>query len=477
MKILFVASEVAPFLKTGGLADVAYALPKELKKTGVDVRVILPKYGKIAKEYKDKMINLAEFNVKLGWRNQYCGLEYLKLDGIDFYFLDSEFYFKRGEPYGHYDDGEIFSFFSLGVLEAIKHMGNFIPDVIHCNDWHSGIIPLLLREQFKQQNIIYQNIKTVYTIHNLKYQGVFSPKVLGELLSLGEEFFAEDKAKFFDGVSFMKAGIMYADKVTTVSESYSEEIKTPFYGEKLEGLLEGISFKLSGIVNGIDYEENNPETDKFISENYNVNTLNKKTKNKLELQKTLGLPQDRDIPMIGLVSRFVPQKGLDLVAHVIEEILSLDIQFVVLGNGEKEYEGLFKYYSEKYPTKLYAYIGFDNKLAKKIYASSDMFLMPSLFEPCGIGQLIALRYGTIPLVRETGGLQDTVIPYNKYTGEGNGYSFRNYNAHEMLTTIEKAVELFKNKEAWRGLQVNAMTSEISWKESALKYKSLYEELI
>ncbi len=476
MKVLFVASEAAPFLKTGGLADVALSLPKYLKKSGIDIRVIIPKYGKIADEFKNKMNHIAEYSVPVGWRNQYCGLDHIKYDGVDFYFIDNEYYFKRHEPYGHYDDGEIFSFFSRGVLESIKHIDNFIPDIIHCNDWHSGMVPVLL-DAFYRYDIRFQNIKTVYTIHNLKYQGIFSRNILTDLLGLNDSYFTEDKLKFYDAISFMKGGIIYSDIVNTVSESYANEIRTPYYGENLDGLLNGISYKLYGIVNGIDHDAYNPRKDKNIPKNFGLTTMKNKLINKAELQKQLGLPIDKDIPVIGLVSRLVNQKGLDLIKGVIEEILHLDIQLVILGTGEQTYEDLFEYYSHIYPEKLSSNIGFSDKLAKLIYAGADMFLMPSLFEPCGIGQLIALRYGTVPIVRETGGLKDTIIPYNKYTGEGNGFSFTNYNAHDMLNVIQLAVETFKDKKQWLAIQKNGMKAETSWKDSAKKYNELYKKLM
>ncbi len=476
MKILFVASEAAPFLKTGGLADVAHSLPKALKKAGTDIRVIIPKYGKISDEFKEQMDHIAEFTVPVGWRNQYCGLDHLKYDGIDFYFMDNEYYFKRNEPYGHYDDGEIFAFFSRGVLEAIKHMDNFIPEVIHCNDWHTGMIPVFL-EAFYRYDIRFQNIKTIFTIHNLRYQGIFSKTILTELLGLDYSYFTEDKLKYYDAVSFMKGGIIYSDIVTTVSETYADEIRTPYYGENLDGLLNGISYKLYGIVNGIDHDAYNPRRDKDIPKTFGLTTMKNKLVDKEALQKELGLPVNKDIPVIGLVSRLVSQKGLDLIKGVIEEILHLDIQLVILGTGDQAYEDLFEYYSHIYPEKLSSNIGFSDKLAKLIYAGADMFLMPSLFEPCGIGQLIALRYGTVPIVRETGGLKDTITPYNKYTGEGNGFSFTNYNAHDMLNVIQLAIETFKDKKQWLAIQKNGMKAETSWKDSAKKYTDLYKKLV
>ena len=476
MKILFVASEAAPFLKTGGHADVAHSLPKSLKKSGVDIRVIIPKYGKISDEFKEQMDHVAEFTVPVGWRNQYCGLDHLKYDGIDFYFMDNEYYFKRNEPYGHYDDGEIFAFFSRGVLESIKHIDNFIPDVIHCNDWHTGMIPVFL-EAFYRYDVRFQNIKTMYTIHNLRYQGIFSKTILTELLGLDYSYFTEDKLKYYDAVSFMKGGIVYADIVTTVSETYANEIRTPYYGENLDGLLNAVSDKLYGIVNGIDHDAYNPRRDKDIPKTFGLTTMKNKFIDKAELQKELGLPVNKDIPVIGLVSRLVNQKGLDLIKGVIEEILHLDIQLVILGTGDQTYEDLFEYYSHIYPEKLSSNIGFSDKLAKLIYAGADMFLMPSLFEPCGIGQLIALRYGTVPIVRETGGLKDTITPYNKFTGEGNGFSFTNYNAHDMLNVIQLAAETYKDKKQWLVIQKNGMKAETSWKDSAKKYNDLYKKLV
>ncbi|MFL0248471.1 glycogen synthase GlgA [Candidatus Clostridium stratigraminis] len=476
MKILFVASEAHPLIKTGGLGDVAYALPKALRKLGLDVRVIIPKFSEIKQEYKSKMLTLATFNVPVGWRNQYGGLQYLEYDGIPFYFLDNEYYFKRAASYGFFDDGERFAYFSRGVLEAVNHMIDFNPDIIHLNDWHSGMIPPLMKEHYKE-NPRFDNIKTIFTIHNLQYQGVFSKDILGDLLNLSEDYYTEEKLKYYDGVSFMKGGLNFCDKITTVSKSYAEEIKTSFYGEGLHGLLEVRGGDLLGIVNGIDTELNDPEKDKELFYNYNQESIEGKLKNKLELQKSLNLPVNENTPMIAMVTRLAGQKGIDLVAHVIEELLELDLQLVVLGNGEQKYEEMFKYYADVYPNKLSSNITFNNTLAKRIYAASDMFLMPSLFEPCGIGQLIALRYGSLPIVRETGGLKDTVKPFNEYTNEGNGFSFANYNAHEMLFTIKKALAFYNNKEVWYNLVKNGMQEDNSWSKSAIEYRNLYTSLL
>ncbi|GLC31505.1 glycogen synthase GlgA [Clostridium omnivorum] len=475
MKVLFVASEAHPFIKTGGLGDVAYALPKTLRSLGVDVRVIIPKYGTMANSFKEKLKTLSTFNVPVGWRNQYGGLQYLEYEGIPYYFIDNEYYFKRPASYGYYDDGERFSYFCRAVLEAIDTMDNFTPDIIHCNDWHTGMIIPLMKEHFSWKNN-YKNIRTIFTIHNLQYQGVFSKEILGELLSLGDEYFTEDKLKYYDGVSFMKGGLNFADKITTVSNTYAEEIKTAFYGEGLHGLLCARSNDLSGIVNGIDTTMYDPRKDKEIFFNFDENNIENKLFNKTKLQEQLNLPVNKDIPMIGMVTRLASQKGIDLISCLIEEILQLNIQLVVLGTGEPTYEDMFRYYAGKYPDKLSANICFNNELAKKIYAGSDLFLMPSLFEPCGIGQLIALRYGTLPIVRETGGLKDTVISFNEVTGEGNGFSFSNYNAHDMLYTIKRAVSLYENKPVFNNLIKRALTEDNSWCISAKKYIELYSSL-
>ncbi|WP_139902328.1 glycogen synthase GlgA [Clostridium thermarum] len=477
MKVLFAASEAHPFIKVGGLGDVAYALPKALRKSGIDARVIVPKYGTIAEQLRNSMHTLATFNVPVGWRNQYGGLQYMEYDGIPFYFIDNEYYFKRENAYGYYDDGERFAYFCRAILEAIRFMDDFTPDIIHCNDWHTGAVIPILKAHFSW-DAQFSGIKTVYTIHNLQYQGVFPKEILGDLLGLGWEYFTEDKMKYYDAVSFMKGGITMADKISTVSSSYAEEIKTPYYGEGLDGLLRARSWDLWGIVNGIDTEIFNPVTDSELFFNYNGGNLENKMRNKEELQKSLNLPVNRNIPMIGMVTRLVDQKGLDLLEHVIEEVLQMELQLVVLGTGDPKYENMMKHFAWKYPSKVSAHIYFNNSLAKKIYASSDMFLMPSKFEPCGIGQLLALRYGTIPIVRETGGLKDTVQAYNEFSGEGNGFSFTNYNAHDMLYTIRRAVQFYYDrKDVWNELVRRAMYEDNSWTRSAYKYIELYTSIM
>lgn len=472
MKVLFAASEAHPFIKVGGLADVAYALPKALRRLGVDARVIIPKYGKIAQQLKNEMRTIAEFNVPVGWRNQYCGLQYLEYDGIPFYFIDNEYYFNREDTYGFYDDGERYAYFDRAVLEAIGYMGDFRPDVLHCNDWHTGMIAPILKRYFWH----YENTKTVFTIHNLKYQGVYGKEILNELLCLDDSYYNEDALKYYDGVSFMKGGLIFSDKISTVSYSYAQEIKTPFYGEGLQGLLNTRSYDLWGIVNGLDFDIFNPRTDKNIFHNFDCSNLENKTKNKLELQKYLNLPVSEDVPMIGIVSRLVSQKGFDLISCIMDELLQQNVQLVVVGTGDKQYENMFRYFAWKYPDKVSANILFDNSLAQKVYAGSDMFLMPSLFEPCGIGQLIALRYGSIPIVRETGGLKDTVKSYNEFTDEGNGFTFTNYNAHDMLYTIKRAIYYYNDKNLWNRLMLKGMQEDNSWEKSARLYIDLYNNL-
>lgn len=477
MKVLFAASECHPFIKTGGLADVAFALPKALRKLGIDARVILPKYSKISDYFKNQMHHIASFGVPVGWRSQFGGLEYLEFDSVPFYFIDNEYYFSRDNAYGDYDDGEKFAYFSRALLQAITYMGDFNPDIIHCNDWQTALVPLLLKDHYRDYSN-YNHIKTVYTIHNLKYQGVFGKELLGELLNLDEGYNSEDNLKFYDGISFMKGGIKFADKITTVSSTYAKEIQAPYFGERLDGLLKDRDWDLWGIVNGLDYDIYNPKTDMHLFSKFDYKSLKNKLQNKLKLQEMLGLPVSADIPIIGLVSRLVDQKGLDLISFVIEELLSDGIQLVVLGTGDKKYEDMFKHFAWKYPNKLSANIGFDNSLAQKIYAASDMFLMPSLFEPCGIGQLISMRYGSLPVVRETGGLKDTVIPFNPCNGEGTGFTFENYNAHEMLSAIRKGEDLFYNyKDVWKAMVIRAMKQDNSWTKSAYTYIDLYNSLL
>lgn len=475
MKVLFVASEAVPFIKTGGLADVAHALPKTLKEQGVDIRVVLPKYSAIADKYKDEMKAIVDFKVQVGWREQFAGIQMLELDGVIFYFIDNEYYFKREGIYGHYDDGERFSFYSKAVLEMMEKI-DFIPDIIHMNDWHTGMMSLIFKDHYSHKKQ-FEKIKTVYTIHNLKYQGVFPPGVLDDLLNLNMRYFNEGYIEFYGNINFMKAGLLYSDVVTTVSETYAKEIQHDYFGEKLHGIVQDRKHDLYGIVNGIDYDVYNPKKDASIAKEFDLRSVNRKGENKKALQEELGLPINPEIPMIGMVTRLADMKGLDLIAHVVQELLALDIQLVVLGTGEHKYEAMMHELAHRYPSKVSANIRFDDGLAHRIYASSDMFLMPSRFEPCGLGQLIALRYGALPIVRETGGLKDTVKPFNEFTGEGVGFGFANYNAHELLFTIKHALEVYEDKTTWRNLVKNAMKTDNSWNASAKTYKKLYEELL
>ncbi len=475
MKILYVAAEAVPFAKTGGLADVAGSLPKALKADGVDVRVIMPKFGKIPEAYRNAMEHVYDGELPVAWRKKYVGLDKYELDGVTYYFVDNEEYFNREGFYGYEDDAERFSFFSRAVLDLLPAM-DFWPDVIHTNDWHAGLVNVFLKLEH-MGDARYERIKTVYTIHNLKYQGVFPKDVMPDVLGLDWKYFNNGDLEFYDAVNFMKGGIIYADAITTVSKTYAKEIQYPYFGEHLDGLLRSREQDLSGIVNGIDYSVYNPRTDKYIFETYDEESLDRKLDNKTELQKSLGLPERRNVPLIAIVSRLVEPKGMDLVVRMMDEVLQHeDIQLVVLGTGEKRYEDWFKGLAWRYPKKVSVNIYFSNELAQRIYAGADIFLMPSNYEPCGIGQLIALRYGTIPVVRQTGGLKDTVQQYNKYTQEGNGFVFKNYNAHEMMYALKRALSFYGNYEIWHKIQLNAVQADYSWKRSAKEYEALYERL-
>ncbi len=471
-KILFVSSEAHPFAKSGGLGDVAYSLPKALVKT-TDIRVIMPKYSTIHDKYCSSMEFVSKFTTKVSWRERYVGLFKMEYDKIPFYFIDNQDYFAREASYGYFDDAERFAYFSRAVIDSIEHM-DFVPDIIHCNDWQSALVPVFLKAFYYEK---YKDVKVVYTIHNLKFQGVYGKEILGDILGLDDYYFNEERLKFNDAISFMKGGVIFSDHVTTVSNTYANEIKYPFFGEGLHGLFQELDYKVTGIVNGIDYDTFNPRRDKELAVKYGVSTRAKKVGNKLALQKELGLVEDENIPIIGIVTRLTGQKGLDLIAHILEELLLLDIQLVVLGTGDLQYEDLFKYYAHIYPSKLSANIMFDSALAKKIYAGSDLFLMPSLFEPCGLSQLISMRYGTIPVVRETGGLKDTVTPYNEFEGTGTGFGFENYNAHELLEILKYALKIYENKEKWDGLVKNAMERKSSWANAAKEYKKIYKQVM
>ena len=475
MKILFVTSEALPLSKTGGLADVAFSLPKALAEDEVDIRVITPYYGTIPAHLVEHADFLGSKTIHMNWRNQYMGIHELKIGKVTYYLIDNEYYFRRDQLYGYFDDGERFSFFSKAVMESID-LTHFEPDIIHLNDWHTAIVPYLLKTQYAR-DARYAKTKSILTIHNLKYQGIFERGFLEDMFGPESAFHGDGRLVFGSGINFMKAGIRFADKITTVSETYAEEILTPYFGEKLEWDLNYRRHDLSGLTNGIDYDDYNPETDPRLFFNYSSKSPEGKRSNKSKLQALAGLELNENAPLIAIVSRLVDSKGFDLIERVMPEMFNLGVQMVVLGTGDYHYENLFKYYAQRFPTRMKVFVEFNATLAQRIYAGSDLFLMPSRFEPCGLGQLIALRYGSIPIVRETGGLKDTVIPYNRFTGEGTGFTFSNYNAHEMLEQIQDAVALYRdNQEAWYALVQQAMAADHSWKRSAHLYLGLYREL-
>ncbi len=475
MKILYVAAEAAPFVRSGGLGDVAGALPKAIKEEGHDIRVIIPYYkDEIPKEFQQSMKYLGSTFVELAWRKQYCGVFEANYGGIVYYFIDNEYYFKRKGLYGHFDDGERFAFFAKAVLDSMN-ITNFFPDVLHANDWQSALIPVFL-DVFYRFDEDYQSMKTVFTIHNIEFQGKYDKSISRDILGLPD--WAVPIVEYGDCVNFMKGAIESSNIVTTVSESYSEEILHPFYSYGLENILEQRKFKIHGVVNGIDIDTFNPKTDKALFANYSYSpkSVVKKKENKKGLAEMCNLPYDEKRPMIAMVTRLTEQKGMDLVMAVIEEILSADLQLVILGKGDWKYEQALKGVEERYANKFRAIINFSSDIASKIYAGADMFLMPSKFEPCGLSQMIAMRYGTIPIVRETGGLKDTVKPFNPETGHGTGFTFKTYNSYDMLDAVWRSFGLFFDKTKWSKLVRNAMTSDFSWTQSAKKYISLFEKI-
>ena len=477
--ILFVASEGVPFIKTGGLADVVGSLPKCVDKRYFDIRVMIPKYTCISQELKDKMVYKTSFYMDFHWKNEYVGILEAEVDGVKYYFIDNESKFGGFHPYSSnvYDDIEKFAFFSKAALAAMPLL-DFRPDVIHCHDWQTGLIPVYLKERF-QGNEFFHGIKSVMTIHNLKFQGKWDVPAVKDITGLPDYFFTPDKLESYKNANLLKGGLVYADVITTVSETYAKEIMTPFYGEGLDGLLRARENDLRGIVNGIDYSEYDPSVDKFIDYKYNAANFRKeKIKNKRKLQHDLGLEENDKMMMIGIVSRLTDQKGFDLIAYIMDELCQDAVQIVVLGTGEEQYENMFRHFDWKYNNKVSANIYYSESMSHKIYASCDAFLMPSLFEPCGLSQLMALRYGTIPIVRETGGLKDTVEPYNEYESKGTGFSFVNYNAHEMLNTIRYAEKIYYDrKREWNKMIDRAMAVDFSWQVSANKYQEMYDWLI
>lgn len=477
MKILFTASECVPFVKTGGLADVVGALAPVLAKEGHDVRVILPLYSAIPQQWTDKMEHVCDFEVQLGWRRQYCGIEKLDMDGVTWYFMDNKYYFGRPYIYGlGGDEYERFGFFCRGVLNALPIL-DFQPDVIHAHDWQSGMVPALLKIQYAHLPF-YAGIKTMFTIHNLQYQGIFGIREVQDVLGLGDSLWTDDKLECFGCANYLKAALVYSDVITTVSPSYSEEIQTAYYGERLDGLIRARKQSVFGVLNGIDMVDYDPAIDNRIAATYTAEDMSGKAACKRALQESLGLEVNPDIPIIGMVGRLSNQKGLDLVDYIIGDLLNQDVQLVVLGMGDSRYVNLFSWAEAEYKGKVASRFTMDHALAHQIYAGCDMFLMPSQFEPCGLSQLIALRYGTVPIVRETGGLRDTVLSYNEYTDEGNGFSFFNYNAHDMLNTIQRAIHYYHDeKDVWHKLQYRGMTGDYSWTNSAGKYIELYHSLV
>lgn len=476
--ILFVASEAVPFIKTGGLADVVGSLAKAYDKEKFNTKVILPKYLAINEKYTKDFEYLGNFYISYNGEDRYVGVLKTIYDGIEFYFIDNEAYFGGDKPYGDWlYDIEKFIFFSYASLSILKFI-EFKPDIIHCHDWQTGIIPVYLKERFSG-DAFYKNIKTVMTIHNLKFQGAWDVDTIKRYSGLGDYYFTNDKLEAYGSANLLKAGLVFADAITTVSNTYVDEIQTQFYGEGLDGLLRARSNSLRGIVNGIDYEVFNPSTDKDIKQTYDVLDFRKqRIKNKRHLQKTFGLEVDDHKFMLAIVSRLTEQKGFDLIDRVLEEICNEDIQIVVLGTGDSKYENMFRYFEWRFSDRVKANIYYSEELSHQIYAGADAFLMPSLFEPCGLSQLMALRYGCVPIVRETGGLKDTIIPYNEYTSEGTGFSFKNYNAHEMLDQIKYAKHIYKNRKVeWNRIVDRGMRADFSWKNSALKYQELYDWLV
>lgn len=478
MKILFAASEAVPFIKTGGLADVTGSLPKYFDKERFDVRIILPKYLCMEQQLTGQLQFLCHFYVKLSWRKQYVGIFKTVFEGITYYFVDNEFYFAGNQPYHNiYEDIEKFAFFSKAVLEALPYL-DYCPDIIHCHDWQTGLIPVFLRTLYGDQRY-YSGIRTIFSIHNLKFQGRFMLPAVMDITGLPAQIFTADKLEAYGEANYLKGGVVYADAVTTVSKTYAYEITTPEGGEGLHGLMNARRNDLYGIPNGIDYEEYNPQKDAYISNHYNeTNYAEGKALAKAAFQKEMELPVNKKVFLLGMVSRMTNQKGLDLIAYIMDELLSAEkIQFVAVGTGEEKYENMLRYFAQKYPDKMKANIGYSEELAHRVYASCDAFLMPSLFEPCGLSQLISLRYGTVPIVRETGGLKDTVEAYNEYEHTGTGFSFSNYNAHEMLGTIRYAMQIYyKSKKEWAGLVKRGMQQDFSWNASADEYEKLYEKL-
>ncbi|MDN6043472.1 MAG: glycogen synthase GlgA, partial [Lactobacillus sp.] len=471
MRILFAGAECAPFVKTGGLGDVLGALPNELAERGDDVGVVLPLYQDIPDKYRQKMQYQGNFIVPVGWRNQYCGIFTYKHHGVTYFFIDNEYYFKRPGIYGYYDDGERFAYFQQAVIMMMERF-NFIPSILHCNDYHTAFIPFLLHEKWGFVDA-YRGIKTVLTIHNLEFQGKYNAKTLPGFFNMGYDWFDSGIVRQSGDVNWMKTGILYADRVTTVSPSYAREIQTPEFGQGLDGILRMCSHKVTGILNGIDFKRYNPETDPDIKANYNVRKLRKKVQNKIALQKELGLKRAAHIPLIGMVTRLTAQKGCQLLVDELDNILQFNVQVAILGNGDPFYEHALSEIAKRHPGKMSLTLAFDTKLAQRIYAGADSFLMPSAFEPCGLSQLIALHYGTLPVVHQIGGLADTVWVYDKTKNEGTGFGLKEFSGYQRVQAIKKMLAAYGEKDIWFKMQRTAMKSDFSWHKSASDYQWMY----
>lgn len=477
MKILFASSEVAPFIKTGGLADVAGSLPAALAAQGHEVKVILPLYEGIGEDWRSQMTFLKYFDVTLAWRHVYCGIFQLERGGVTYWFVDNEYYFKRWQIYGHFDDCERFAYFSRAVIETPGQL-DWAPDIIHCNDWQTALVPIyLLEEKYRIPQLA--GAKSVFTIHNIEYQGRYGDQVLEDVIGLDHSYFNEGMLAYYDDVNLMKGAIMASNYVTTVSPTYAEELRLPFYAHGLSGVINDQCGKIQGILNGIDVDLYDPAKNPALTANFSSKALVKgKNECKLALQRAVGLEENVDIPIIACVSRLVGHKGFSLVTDVLHQIMGLNVQMVVLGTGEWQYEDAFRSAQGQYPGRFSAQLTYSAPLSNMIYSGADIFLMPSVSEPCGLSQMIAMRFGTVPVVRETGGLRDTVFPYNKFTGEGRGFTFSDINANDMLWVIREAVDLyFSNKTAWRGLQKAGMTADFSWNNSAQQYLDIYQRIL
>lgn len=458
MKILFATAEAVPFIKTGGLGDVAYSLPKALQKEKLDIRVILPKYSKISAALLEKQKHLGHKEIWVAHHNEYVGIDSVEYEGLTYYFVDNERYFKRNNIYGEFDDCERFLFFTKAIVETMDITG-FKPDIIHCNDWQTGLLPIYLKERK------IRDVRTIFTIHNLRYQGFFFNNVIESLLEIDRyQYYHEDGIKYYDMISCLKAGVVYSDYVTTVSQSYAEEIKTPEFGEGLHGLFQKFDYRLAGVVNGLD------------GDSYPV-PKEKKEVLKKKLQRRLGLKVEKGVPLVAMITRLDRQKGIDFIIERMDEMMKLGVQFVLLGTGESRYEDFFRWKESQYPGYVCSYIGFDSALSLEIYQAADLFLMPSVYEPCGLSQMIAMKYGCVPIVRETGGLRDTVTPYNEYTGEGDGFGFQEMNSYSMLQTFSYAVQMYHRPEHWEKIVANAKLRKNSWKESAKKYFVIYQKVL